>query len=234
MATSISTIETLIRQRLEEPTPKFWSSAEIVDIIIAGVKDLWRDIADLKQEHFMSIAEDVSLQANSAILTNVPVDVHKIIMITPLDLSESSSNKGLLFRPAEYNSDTFQSSLSRTAIDPASDVIHYAITSQGSPVGAPVIRVAPQVTSAITLSFAYVPTLSALSSGSTVPIPGEADNALIAWGVAFARAKEREDRAPDANWLSIYATEKSHLLQSLGLRQYQEPSFADAMFEAYW
>jgi len=57
---------------------------------------------------------------------------------------------------------------------------------------------------------------------------------LIAWTVAFARAKESEDRSPDPNWLSVYATEKAHLLGSLGLRQLQEPEFAQAMFSEFW
>jgi hypothetical protein len=79
-----------------------------------------------------------------------------------------------------------------------------------------------------------VPTLGDLTTNDFVPIPGEADNALVAWTVAFAHAKEREDRAPDANWLSIFSTEKQHLLQSLGLRQYQEPQYVQAQFEDYW
>ena len=73
-----------------------------------------------------------------------------------------------------------------------------------------------------------------MTSASNNPIPGESDNAVVAWTVAYARAKEREDRSPDPNWLAVYATEKQHLLQSLGLRQLQEPEFADAMFMSYW
>lgn len=125
---------------------------------------------------------------------------------------------------------------SMDAIDPSNATIYYAIHSAGAPVGAPTIRIAPQVTSAVGLRFCYIPTFATadLESGDNVPIPGEADNALVAWTVAYARAKEREDRAPDAGWLAVYATEKQHLLQSLGLRQYQENTFADAMFEEYW
>ncbi len=234
MATLISAIETQVRFRLEEPTAKFWSSAELVDIIAAGVRDLWRDVVDLKQEHFITISTSVTMAANTATLTSVPADVHKIVMISPSDVSESSANRALIFRPADYNSSDFQNALSRTAIAPSNDTIFYAITDKGAPVSAPVIRVAPQVTSAVTLSFAYVPIVGTLSAASTVPIPGEADNALVAWTVAFARAKEREDRAPDPNWLTVYATEKAHLLKSLELRQYQEPTFAEAMFEPYW
>jgi len=234
MATTIGQIETMVRFRLEEPVAKFWSQNELTDIIAAGIRDLWRDIVDLKQEHFITISTAVTLDASTATLSSVPSDVHKIITITPLDVTESSANKGLVFRPASYVSADFQNSLSRPAIDPQMDTIFYAITAAGGPVGAPTIRVAPQVSSAVSLSFAYVPTLGAMTSNSTVAVPGECDNALIAWTVAFARGKEREDRAPDPNWLGVYATEKAHLLKSLDIRQYQEPEFVNAVFESYW
>lgn len=234
MATLISAIETKTRLRLEEPVAKFWSSDELVGIIADGIRDLWREVVDLKQEHFITISTSVTLAANTATLTSVPTDVHKIVMITPEDVTEDSPNRQLIFRPADYNSDDFQGALSRGAVEPANNTIYYAITGQGAPVGAPTIRVAPQVTTAVTLSFAYVPTLGALTGASTVPIPGEADNALVAWAVAYARAKEREDRAPDPNWLGVYATEKAHLLKSLDVRQYQEHMRVQALFEPYW
>lgn len=234
MATLISEIETLARQRLEETTPKFWTSAELVAIIIAGIKDLWRDVVDLKEEHFITISTSVTQAADTATLSSVPTDVHKVIMITPLDVTNNSTNAGLIYRPADYNSHYFQNALTRDNIDPRNDVIFYAITSQGAPVGAPTIRVAPKTTSAVSLSFAYVPVVGTLTGASNVPIPGEADNALVAWTVAYARAKEREDRGPDPSWLGVYATEKVHLLQSLGVRQYQEPMTVDALFESYW
>ncbi len=234
MATLISAIETKVRLRLEEPVAKFWSSDELVGIIADGIRDLWRDVVDLRREHFITISTSVTLPANTATMASVPTDVHKIIMITPLDISPDSANRGLAIRPTEFNSDYFQSALSRDAIEPSNDTIYYAVTGQGAPVGAPTLRVAPQSNTLVALSFAYVPTLGALTSASSVPIPGEADNALIAWAVSYARAKEREDRAPDPNWLSIYATEKAHLLKSLETRQTQEHEFASAMFEGYW
>lgn len=234
MPTLISTIETLSRQRLIETTPRFWTSAELVDITIAGIKDLWRDICDLKGEHFLTVTENVRMPANSSQLASVPNDVHKVYLIEPADTGTNSSNKGLIFEPKDYNDHAFRQARSRSAIEPQNDVIYYAITSQGAPVGSPIIRVAPQVTSEVDLHFVYIPTLGNLESSSYVPIPGECDNALIAWTVAFARGKEREDRSPDPNWLAIYATEKEHLLQSLGLRQVQEPTYVDALFQEYW
>jgi hypothetical protein len=216
------------------PSP-FWTSDELIGIINAGIRDLWRDIVDLKQEHYLTIdATNVSMAANATSLTGVPADVHKVYLIEPRDLTTNGSNHGLLFMPRDYNHKDFQLARSRDAIDASNDTIYYAIHQQGAPVAAPTVLVAPKVTSAVNLSFCYVPTLGALTSSSTVPIPGEADNALVAWTVAFARAKETEDHAPDVNWLTIFATEKQHLLQSLGLRQYAEPSFVDAMFGDYW
>lgn len=237
MPTLISDIETQVRLNpLLETSASFWTSAELVQVIIRGIKDLWRDIVDLKGEHYLTIdTTNVSLPASVDALVGVPMDVHKVYLIEPRDTSSTSANSGLIFQPRDYNHKDFQMARSRADIDPSNDVIYYAITGQGAPTGSgPLIYVAPQVTSAVNLSFAYVPTLPTLASTSTVPIPGEADNALIAWTGAFARAKEREDRSPDPNWLSVYATEKAHLLQSLGLRQYHENQYVDAIFEQYW
>jgi len=122
----------------------------------------------------------------------------------------------------------------RSSVDPSNEVIYYSITSAGGPVNAPVIYCAPQVTSDVAIRFWYIPTLGDLVADDAVPIPGEADNALVTWTVAYARAKEREDRSPDPAWLAVYSAEKTNLLQSLGLRQYQEPSYVDAIFQEFW
>lgn len=235
MATTISQIETLARTRLEELTPRFWTSAEITAIIIAGIKDLWREIVNLKQEHFLTVSESVTLAADSDALSNVPTDVHKVYLIEPLDGSQDSANNGLYFKPIEYNDPKFIAARNSEAIDPQSDIIYYAIISAGAPVGAPTIKVAPEVNSEVALRFVYVPTISgSLATGDNVPIPGDADNALVAWTVAYARAKERDDRAPDPNWLTTYKSEKDRIINSLGVRQLQEPQFVDALFESEW
>lgn len=240
MATLISSIETQARRHLVETTASFWSSAELVDIIGKGILDLWRDIVDLKAEHYLTIDEtNVSLSADTSTLSGVPSDVHKVYLIEPTSTTSGSTYEGLIFKPLDYNHALFQSARSSANVAPKNNVIYYAIRGQGAPVAAPTINVAPKVTSAITatnIRFAYVPVLATadLEAGDNVPIPGEADNALIAWTVSFARAKERDDHSPDPNWLAIYATDKAHLLQSLGLRQYQEPLITDAMWESYW
>ena len=237
MATLISSIETQARRHIIETTASYWSSAEIIDIIAKGIKDLWRDMVDLKQEHFFTRDNtNVSLAANTATLTGVPSDVHKIYLIEPRDISSSSSNKNLIFKPLDYNHPLFQAARSEDDVDPDDTIIYYAPTGAGGPFGAVTVYVAPQVTTAVNLSFVYIPTLadSDLQSADNIPLPGEVDNALIAWTVAFARAKEREDRSPDPNWLAVFSTEKQHLLQSLGTRQVQEPTFVEAVFEDQW
>lgn len=235
MATILNDIIPIVRSRLIETDPSFWSDDELLQIEILGVRDLWRDVVDLKQEHYLTTdTTHVTLEASTSHLSGVPTDVHKVYMIEPLDLSVNGTNHGLLFKPLPYNNNTFQLARSREAIDPTNDTIYFAIHKQGAPVSAPEIVIAPQVTSQVDIAFTYVPTLGALVGTDVLPIPGEADNAIIAWTVAFARSKEREDRSPDEAWLAIYATEKAHLLQSLGLRQYQEATYVDAMYQEYW
>jgi len=235
MNSKLSDIEASSRIRLVEITPRYWTSAELQDIIVAGIRDLWRDIADLKQEHFLTVNNtDVYLEQDSITLSGVPLDVHKIYLIEARDLSVNGSNVGLQFMPLDYNHRDFRLARSRDAIMPQNDTFYYSITAAGGPVSAPVIFCAPKVTTRLDLSFSYIPTLGSFIADDFVPIPGECDNALIAWTVAYARGKETDDRSPDPNWLSIYSTEKQHLLESLGLRQYQEPLFVDAMWSEYW
>lgn len=234
MASKIYAIESLARTRLEELTPRFWSSSELTQIIIAGIKDLWRDVVNLKQEHFFTIDETTTLAASTSTLTGVPSDVHKILLIEPLDGSSDGSNYNLKFEPMDYNDIKAQAARNSDAVDPKECVLYYSVVAAGSPVAAPTVYIAPQVNDEVELRFVYVPTISSsLSSSSNVPIPGDCDNALVAWTVAYARAKERDDRAPDPAWLATYKGEKDRILMSLGTRVLQEPEFAAPMFEEY-
>lgn len=237
MATTIAQIEALARLRLEEPVARFWSSAELTGIIIAGIKDLWRDIVDLKQEHFLTFVEDgsVTLPASTSSLSGIPTDIHKIYLIEPLNSGNDDANLGLEFDPLDFNNREFRVARALDPVEPKDTVIYYATVGAGSPVGAPTIRIAPQVTTEVELRLVYIPTLSsALASASDVPTPGECDNALVAWTVAYARAKERDDRAPDPAWLATYKGEKDRLIKSLGVRNVQEPEFVDPVFKEYY
>lgn len=238
MPTQISAIETQVRERLEELTPRHWTSAELTKIIAHGIRDLWREIVNLKGEHFFVVdALNVIAPADSDTLQGVPNDVHKIYLIAPRNNSATSTSDGryLQFQPRDYNSKDFLAAMAETTADAGdSHVIYYAITGMGGPVSAPTVYIAPRLSADVDLRFAYIPVLGPLESDNFVPIPGEADNALVAWGVAYARAKEREERTPDPEWLSIYGTEKQNLVNSLGLRQYQEAQVASAFFQDYW
>jgi len=235
MATTGTQLIPSVRFHLNEVTAKFWTDAELFGWIDKGVRDLWRDIVDLKQEHYLTIDNtNVSLPASTTSLSGVPNDVHKVYMIEPRDVTETGTSRRLIFTPLPYKHPRFAQARMLPAVEPESNTIYYDVTKSGTPVVAPTILVAPTVSRAVNLSFSYVPSVGILLVSDTLPIPGEADNALIAWAVAFARAKEREDRSPDPAWIEIYSSEKQHLMQSLGVRQLQEPVYVDANFEQFW
>lgn len=236
MATLLSSIETQARTYLLETTASFWSSAELIDIVNKGIQDLWGAFIDLHQEHFLTIDETlVTMAANTSTLTGVPADVFRVHIIEPRDTTQSSSSRSVLFVPRDFNSDEFIHARTLPAQDPSNAlVIYYTLIGAGSPIAAPTIRVAPKLSSAINLLLAYIPGPTVLTSAGTNPIAGESDQALIAWCVAHARAKEREDRSPDPNWLAIYQTEKQNLLTRATPRQSQEPDVVGDFFAGYW
>lgn len=235
MATALSSIETQSRRHLIETTAKYWTSAELIDIIIKGCNDLWGAVLDLHQEHFLTVdTTNVSLAANGTSLTGVPADTFRVHLIEPADITDTATARAVQFVPRDYNSNDFTRARAMDAVDPSGFVrVFYCLTTAGPPVAAPTVLVAPKLTSALTLRFAYVPTLGTLTSASNNPIPGESDNALIAWCVAYARAKEREDRSPDPSWIAIYGTEKQNLCTRLTPRQTQEPDVVEDFFGAY-
>lgn len=236
MATTLAEIERQARIHLNETTPKYWTSEELRLLAKACEKDLWRAIVDLKGEHYLTInTTDVSIGANSDSLVGVPDNVHKVYNIEVADPTVDGVGKNLYFTPLDYNHKLFASARTSTAIDASGGgEIYYAIIGQGAPVGKPTIKISPTLSSDVTLNFAYVPTIDTLPDDGYVHIPGEADNAIVSWVTAYARAKEREDRAPDPTWMAIYGTEKKNLLMSLGLRQLQEPTITDGMFMELW
>lgn len=219
-------------------TQAAWTDAELLELAIRGVTDMWAAIIDLNQWHYATIDEsNVSLAASGTSLTGVPTDVFRILLIEPRDTTNTNTARNIRFVPKDYNSPDFQNARAESALDPTGDVIiFYAMTGAGSPIAAPTIRTAPVISSALTLRFCYVPSLpvTTYTTTDTNPIPGESNNALVAWIVAYARAKEREDRSPDASWLSIYATEKQSLLVRMTPRQTQEPEHVEGLFEGYW
>lgn len=214
----------------------FWTEQELLDILIAGAKDLWRGIVDLHQGHFTTIDEtNVSVVANQTTLQGTPVDCFRVLMVEPRDLTQFSSTRFVYFKPKQYHSLQFQAARSESGniSTDQTTAVFYDILNAGSPVVAPSIVIAPTLTTALPLRLVYVHVLPTLTESSDNPIPGESDNALVAWGVAYARGKEREDRMPDPAWLAVYSTDKQSLLTALTPRQEQEEEIVEGLFDGF-
>lgn len=238
MATTIQTvIDSLVRPTLNELaqiTDGFWTDAQLMAWMQAGAKDLWRAINDLQnQDYFLTIdTTNVTQASGLSQLSGVPADVGIVRGIEPVDMDAYPS---LFYETQPYNSVKFQRSRRRGTVEPGSaGTINYAVTGAGGPVAAPIIRVAPILSATVALRVSYAPTLAALTLVGSNPIPGESDNALAAWTIAYALGKESEDRIPDAGWLSIYGNEKQNLLVSLTPRADEDDTVAEALFEDEW
>lgn len=235
MATTLGTIITNSRTHLNESTASFWTDAELLVHAIDGCRDLWKAIIDLNQGHFQTVDDtNVSLAANTATLTGVPSDVFRVESLEVRDLTSANTVQDMTFTPKKKNHPDWAGARALGAVSPGGREIFFDIRNAGSPVAAPTIDVAPTITSAVNLRLVYTATLGALVSGSSNPIPGESDHAIMCWVIAHARAKERPDSKPDPEWLSFFATDKTALLKALTPRQIQEPDYAEALFEPYW
>lgn len=236
-ATAFSSLISQARGPLMETTAKFWADAELVLILVHGCEDLHRTIIDVHGQHyFTNDATNVSLAASTTSLTGVPADVFRVQMIEPRVLNQTSTGRNVKFTPKSYTHVDFQAARGLDAQDPGTGVeIYYDLVTEGPPVGTISVLTAPMISSALTLRFVYnqLLALSAATTATTNPIPGASDMALIAWCVAYARAKEREDRSPDPAWLAVYATEKQSLVQSLEPRQEQESTTIEDFFEGW-
>lgn len=233
MATLLSSLITITRYHLNEPTASFWTDAELLSHMNLGIKDLWRALNDNYQDYFLTNdVTNVSQAASGTSLTGVPSDVSIIRGIEPRDLTTYGNIK---YECLNYMHPKFAQARANDTIDPLQGgIIYFWTVGAGAPVAAPTIYVAPAVSSALPLRLVYVPTLTAKIASDSNPIPGESDQALVAWTVAYALAKRKESQTPDAEWISIYGTEKSHILTAATPRQTQDDEFAEAMFEPWW
>ncbi len=232
MATLLSAIETNVRKDLKEATATFWTSAELIQHMNDGIQNLWGAIIDLFEEHYLTIDEsNVSLAADSTSLTGVPSDTFRVHLIEPRDTTSAGDAPNTLFIPKEYNGPEFSNARSLGSQDPRAGLkIYYQVHGAGYPVGTPTVTTAPKISSALTLRFVYVPGIGAKSSSDSNPIPGQADKAIHAYTMAFALAKEQEDKMPHPGWLQIFKTEKDSVLQRLTPRQTQEPLVVEDFF----
>ena len=238
MATLISSLITDVRTSyLKETTASYWTDAELLTHAKTGAADLWGAVIDLNQEHYFTVDEsNVSQAADAATLTGIPTDCFRVLLIEPRDTTSDGSTPSVRYWPRKYNSDEARNARQLTAQDPTSGLdIFYSVSDEGMPIAAPTVYVQPKVSSAVLLRFVYVPGagISALTTASNNPVPGESDNALKAWIGAYARAKIREDKSPDPNLLAIYATEKQNILTRMTPRQTQEPDVVPDLFAAF-
>lgn len=242
-ATPLSSIITQVRNQLVESTAKFWSDTELKAIMRLGALDLWGAILDLHQDHYFKVigygpdAEGPYLRANATQISGIPDDCFRITLIEPRDTSSVGTGHQVMFVPRKYNHPDFIIARTQDAQDPSSlpaRQIYYQIVGQGSPIAPPQILTAPLLSADLPLRIAYNPTIWPDSEQPEVnPIPGQSDNALKAWTIAYARAKETDDRTPDPGWLGIYATEKQLILTRLTPREEQEPEVVEDMFQGY-
>lgn len=220
-----------IRDVLVEATAVYWEDARLLTWMNLCYKDLWRAICDNYQDYFFAVDETVSAAANATTLSGVPTNVAKVTLIEP---KVRSSYPNMNFFPRAYDSDDMRAARAQDAVDPSQcGRVFYAITGAGAPIGAPTIHFAPKFTSAVPLRMAYTPTTPVTILTDANPVPGESDAAVIAYVIAHALGKEREDRKPDPDWLAKYATEKQNMLTFLSPRQNDEPDVAEAFFEIW-
>jgi hypothetical protein len=234
MATLMSAVIVMARDRLNEPVPRFWSNAELLRYANRGIRDMHRQLGANHQDYFHAINVEVVHPANGTQLTGVPTNVTVINGIEPADLT--AAGRHVVYVRRDYNGDDFQAARSRSAVDPSNaGVILYAPTQAGGPVAAPVIHVAPMISAAITLRLTYRPTVGAeLVATDPNPIPGESDNALQHWIVAYAKGRQTDKQRPDASELEMYQAEVSKILASITPRDVSAPEVVEAMFEEMW
>lgn len=238
-ATSIASLIAQARIHLVEPAAAFWTDAELMGHMQNGAKDLWKKIVGQYKEHFVTINDTTMVLPKYAPgIVGVPTDMFRPIVIEPRILGQNNPNQGLIFKPRKRTDPDFIQANAADPQTPQSTVIFYDVINPGAPVGPPGILTAPQVTDDVLLRGTYNNTLPPLSLTGNNPIPGESDNALIAWTVAYARSKEGstpETRVPDANWMTVYATEKTNTVAELSVsRSEQDQEVVEAVFQDMW
>ncbi len=211
----------------------FWSDDELFGYAKRGTADLWEAVIDLHHEHFLTLnTTDVSLASGVNQLSGVPIDTFRVYDIQPTN----PTTLGCVFLPRAINSRDFRAALQQGAQAPVSPtlgiVVYFCLTGAGAPNNTPIVRTAPSLAAAVAVNFWYIPTLGLpqYNLDTANPIPGESDQALIDWIIAYMRAKERPDRTPDPAWIALYASEKQNLMASLTPRQESEPEYVEGIF----
>lgn len=233
MATLMSQILVMARDRLNEPVPAFWSNPELLRYANAGVRDLWRRLGATNQNFFHQISVAVTQDINATQLTGVPTNVATIHGLEPVDMQTFNS---LYYRRKDYNHPDFMSARAANAVYPTSGgTVFYAPTQAGAPVAAPVILVSPMLSVQVALRLTFTPTIGTqLVATDPNPIPGESDKAIVDWTVAYAKGKQTKSQTPDKDVLALYMSEVESITGSQSPRDDSEPEVAEAMFEEWW
>jgi hypothetical protein len=237
MATTLQSLITQVRSQLVAPisgdnADEFWTDAEILAYLNNGIKDLWKKINDLYQHHFLTIdTTNVSTVAGSDLLTGVPANMAILRGIGP---RSQASWPFMKFEYRSFDHKDFIAAQAQGTLDASqARLVYFYISQAGAPVAAPEIHIAPVLNAAVPLMLGYAQTLPLYTASDNNPIPMESDQALIDWGIAYARAKEREDRLPDPGMITLYATEKANLMVACTPRQTQDDEVAEGMFEGW-
>lgn len=228
-ATATSALLTQVRNQLRELTPRFWSNDELTAIMQNGVTDLWGAILDVHGKHFFKRnAQTPVLKANDDKISGIPDDCFRVLGIEPRDISVDGSGRNIRFIPRSYTHPEFEYARTRSAADQGlGGIVYYDASGAGWPVDDMQILTAPILSADLPLRLIYNP---GIVLGSVNPIPGGSDNALKAWTIAYARAKDSESQIPDPGWLSVYGTEKQLILTRITPRQEQEPEVVEDFF----
>ena len=239
MSTPLPSILAQVRAQLIETTARFWTDAELYSIMRLGVQDMWGAILDLHADYYFRINDtDVVLKQGDAYISGIPADCFRITLIEPRDITVNGIGHAVLFVPRKYNHTDFIVARTLDAQDPGSmpaRQIYYQIVGLGPPSEPMRIVTAPLLDEDLPLRLVYNQTIWGGSDNipDVNPLPGECDNALKAWTLAYARAKETDGRTPDAGWLAIYSAEKQNTLVRLTPREEQEPEIVEDMFQGY-
>lgn len=237
MATDIASLIDVVRghlnEREEDLVNGYWTDDDLAAHFDAAVRDLWRAINDNFQHYFVTIDEtNVSMPSGASALTGVPTDVS---IVRGLECRDLTSRPGVVFEHKDFMHADFQRARALGTQDPSyGSKIYYCLMGAGAPIAAPTIRVAPAINATLPLRLVYVPTIPRITPDSANPVPGESDQALIAYCVAHAMAKSTEGNEPDAGWMTIYANEKKNILTALTPRQTDDEDIAEAIFEDLW
>lgn len=231
MPTRMSTIIARAREKLQEETARFWTDAELLHDGNAGIKDLWRSINMTKQDYWLKVDENsMTLVADTMTVQGVPSDFTTLKGIEPSD-----PDCNLKFEYRDFNHDDFILARASDSLDTDdTDTIFVAVVNRGSPISAPTIYIAPTVSDTLALRVSYIPSQPDVALVDDNPIPGESDKAIECWIIAYAMAKISESKAPNAEWLALYATEKSNIVEFLIPRHKMQPLSVEPFFKREW